>query len=133
MCLDNRGTWVKAGIYDAEGREAEAKARVTQMRLHDGWIERDVNEVWRANCLVLRKAWNRYLPATNQGRGGDRIWQWAVFDGSEFETGLSQLHFLRRYARKGLRERICPKWDPRKIASRTKQSLRAGHPAALLA
>ncbi len=55
--LDNGGTSVKAGVYDLQGNEiAIARVYVEQIAPKDGWIERDIDQVWEANCSVMKKA-----------------------------------------------------------------------------
>jgi len=54
--IDNGGTSLKAGLYDLEGKEiATANHSVTQIMPHDGWLERSLDEVWEANCIIIRK------------------------------------------------------------------------------
>ena len=52
--LDNGGTTTKAALYDAQGREI-AIARVdTEMIVPAaGFIERDMEKMWQANCRVI--------------------------------------------------------------------------------
>ena len=55
MGLDNGGTTTKAAIYDAAGREIGVASRETKMITpKPGWIERDMEEMWQANCGVIR-------------------------------------------------------------------------------
>ena len=55
--IDNGGTSLKAGLYDLEGKEiATANHSVTQIMPRDGWLERSLDEVWEANCIIIRKA-----------------------------------------------------------------------------
>ena len=55
MGLDNGGTTTKAALYDARGREIGVASRETQMLTpKPGWTERDMEEMWAANCAVLR-------------------------------------------------------------------------------
>ena len=54
--IDNGGTSLKAGIYDLEGNEvATANHSVTQIMPRDGWLERSIDEVWEANCILIHK------------------------------------------------------------------------------
>lgn len=55
MGLDNGGTTTKAAIYDEAGREVGVASRETAMLTpRPGWTERDMEEMWRANCGVIR-------------------------------------------------------------------------------
>ena len=58
--LDNGGTTTKAALYDARGAELGAASRDTAMLTpKPGWTERDMEEMWRANCDVLRDVLSR--------------------------------------------------------------------------
>ena len=53
--LDNGGTTTKAAIYDAEGREIGVSGMETKMIVpRPGFTERDMEEMWQANCAVIR-------------------------------------------------------------------------------
>ena len=53
--LDNGGTTTKAALYDARGREMGVASRDTKMITpKPGWTERDMEEMWEANCGVIR-------------------------------------------------------------------------------
>lgn len=55
MGLDNGGTTTKAALYDARGREIGVASRETQMIApKPGWTERDMDQMWDANCGVIR-------------------------------------------------------------------------------
>jgi len=55
MGLDNGGTTTKAAIYDLSGREIGVASRETKMITpKPGWTERDMEEMWDANCGVIR-------------------------------------------------------------------------------
>ena len=55
MGLDNGGTTTKAAIYDSIGREIGVSSRETKMITpRPGWTERDMEEMWDANCGVIR-------------------------------------------------------------------------------
>ncbi|MBR1559191.1 MAG: carbohydrate kinase [Clostridia bacterium] len=56
MGLDNGGTTTKAALYDATGREIGVSSRDTRMLTpRPGWTERDMDEMWDANCAVIRE------------------------------------------------------------------------------
>ena len=55
--LDNGGTATKAALYDETGRELSVAARETRMLTpRPGFTERDMEEMWDANCAVIREA-----------------------------------------------------------------------------
>ena len=55
MGLDNGGTTTKAALYDERGREIGVASRETKMLTpKPGWTERDMEEMWEANCGVMR-------------------------------------------------------------------------------
>ena len=55
--LDNGGTATKAAVFDENGRELAAVGTDTQMFVpKSGFTERDMEEMWEANCLVIKKA-----------------------------------------------------------------------------
>lgn len=54
--LDNGGTATKAAVFDENGRELAAVGMDTAMLVpRPGFTERDMDEMWEANCLVIRK------------------------------------------------------------------------------
>lgn len=54
--LDNGGTTTKAAIYDRQGREAGVASVSTRMITPGpGFVERDMEEMWQANCTVIRR------------------------------------------------------------------------------
>ena len=58
--LDNGGTTTKAAIYDKSGREIGVASRETKMITpKPGWTERDMDEMWEANCAVIRDVLER--------------------------------------------------------------------------
>ena len=55
--LDNGGTTTKAAVYDKTGREICVASTATKMVVPaPGFVERDMEEMWEANCTVIRKA-----------------------------------------------------------------------------
>ena len=56
MGLDNGGTITKATIYTMNGFEVSACAMPTVMIAEKrGYVERDMEEMWRTNCQVIRE------------------------------------------------------------------------------
>ncbi|MBO5283487.1 MAG: carbohydrate kinase [Lachnospiraceae bacterium] len=55
--LDNGGTVTKAAIFDRQGRQLGAADMPTaSFSPKPGCMERDMEEMWQANCAVIRKA-----------------------------------------------------------------------------
>lgn len=53
--IDNGGTSVKAMIFDEEGKEvALSSMHLALLTPHSGYVERDLDELWSANCYVIR-------------------------------------------------------------------------------
>ena len=53
--LDNGGTATKAGLYSELGEEIAVAAQETKALLpKPGFVERDMEEMWQANCQVVR-------------------------------------------------------------------------------
>ena len=53
--LDNGGTLTKAALYDTKGKEIGVCSAETRMITpKPGFTERDMEEMWQANCQVLR-------------------------------------------------------------------------------
>lgn len=134
--MDNGGTSVKAGIYDVRGNEiATANTRVTQINPHDGWIERDIEEVWQANCLAVRKVLEKSgidpaaikgVAATGYGNGiflmnkeKEPAYKNCILSGD-----MRAKDYIKKYMREG---------SVGRIVNRTKQSIWAGQAAPLLA
>lgn len=55
--LDNGGTTTKAAIYDRDGKEICVSSVETKMIVPaPGFVERNMDEMWEANCTVIRNA-----------------------------------------------------------------------------
>ena len=55
--LDNGGTTTKAALFDMQGRQiAVAGMSTASITPKSGFVERDMEEMWRANCAVTRQA-----------------------------------------------------------------------------
>lgn len=54
--LDNGGTSTKAAVFDHTGREIGVSSMDTAMLTpKPGFVERDMEEMWEANCRVIRQ------------------------------------------------------------------------------
>ena len=53
--LDNGGTATKAALFDEKGRELAVAGMETETQIsRSGYIERDMEKMWKANCSVIR-------------------------------------------------------------------------------
>ena len=53
--LDNGGTATKAALFDSDGKELGSYGMSTRsLALKPGFMERDMEEMWEANCAVVR-------------------------------------------------------------------------------
>ena len=54
--LDNGGTATKAALFDSRGKEIGSYGISTEaLNRKPGFVERDMEEMWRANCTVVRE------------------------------------------------------------------------------
>ena len=66
--LDCGGSWLKAGLYDREGREAGVqRLPLCALSPQPGWAERDMAELWQCCTAVIR------APLTHSGVSGEQI------------------------------------------------------------
>ncbi len=132
--LDSGGTFIKAGVYDASMKELTVARRgAAILAPRPGWAERDLEELWRDACLVVREAVARSGVAaadiagvgiSAQGKG------LYILDkaGKPRARGIVSadqraMEQVRRWQRDGLPARLYPL---------TRQTLWTGHPATLL-
>lgn len=55
--IDNGGTNTKAAVFDETGKQVAAASESTRMvYLRPGFVERDMEEMWQANCAVIKSA-----------------------------------------------------------------------------
>ncbi|QTQ14279.1 carbohydrate kinase [Treponema parvum] len=55
--IDNGGTSTKAAVYDENGRELSVAETSTNLIVPKvGFAERDMEEMWQANCTVIKKS-----------------------------------------------------------------------------
>ncbi len=66
--LDCGGSWLKAGLYDREGREAGVqRLPLCALSPQPGWAERDMAELWQCCMAVIREL------LTHSGVSGEQI------------------------------------------------------------
>ncbi len=56
--LDNGGTATKAALFDVHGKEIGSYGMATRaITPRPGFVERDMDEMWEANCAVIGVCW----------------------------------------------------------------------------
>jgi L-xylulokinase len=133
--LDCGGTLIKAGIYDADGKEyAIARAPLTVESPRPGWQERDLDALWTAAAGVIRAALETsgLAPAAIAGIGisaqGKGLYlldkNREVLGRGIMSSDQRALELVREWQKQGLPQRLYPD---------TMQTLWTGHPVSLLA
>lgn len=66
MGIDNGGTFVKAAIFDLDGKQIAVHAETTPAHYFDGcFAERDMENLWQTNCSVIKQVLEKsQIPAT---------------------------------------------------------------------
>lgn len=132
--IDNGGTSTKASVYDERGRELVTAAATTNaIYPAPGFAERDMEEMWRTNCRVIREAVERSglcgkdISAVAVCGHGKGLYLWgkdgrgarrAILSADNRATAV-----LKRLQREGLEEKLFPL---------TLQHMMACQPAQLL-
>ena len=133
--LDNGGTTTKAALYLADGTEVCTAATETKMIIpRPGFIERDMEEMWQANCFVIRQVLEksgvpaasiRSIAVCGHGKG---LYLWGQ-DGKPARNGIiSTDNRAARYPEKWKKDGT---WQ--KIFALTCQHILACQPVSLLA
>ena len=133
--LDNGGTSTKAALFDAEGRQLASFGTATQAIVpRPGYVERDMEELWEANCACVRGVLERAgvtgadvagVAVCGHGKG---LYAWGE-DGRPVMNGILSAdnrawEYPGRWHEDGTWERI---------RSRTCQDIMACQPVSLLA
>ena len=133
--LDNGGTATKAALFDSTGREVGSYGVSTEsLALKPGFMERDMEEMWRANCTVVREVLKQTgVPAEEiAGIGisghGKGLYLWGK-DGKPVRNGIISTdnrawRYIQRWREDGTEEQAF---------ARSCQHLMSCQPAALLA
>ena len=133
--LDNGGTTTKAALFDARGRElGKALVATRSIAPKPGFVERDMEEMWEANCTVLREVLKKtgVDPADVAGVGicghGKGLYLWGK-DGKPTRNGIISTDnrayaYPLRWAADGTEE---------KVFALSAQHILACQPVALLA
>jgi len=132
MGVDNGGSMVKAVIFDELGSEiASSSARLAMLTPQAGFTERDMDELWRINCQVireaLRQAGNVKIAGVACSGHGKGLYLWGK-DGKPCGPGIVSTDsrasiYPQQWAADGTAERVFAK---------TFQSILACQPVSLL-
>lgn len=92
--LDNGGTTTKAALFTMDGREAGVSSVSTAMITpKPGFVERDMEEMWQANCAVIRSVLHKTGAAAGEIAGvgicghGKGLYLWGK-DGKPTRNGI---------------------------------------------
>ncbi|MBQ7682327.1 MAG: carbohydrate kinase [Oscillibacter sp.] len=133
--LDNGGTATKAALFDGNGKELGSFGMSTHsLALKPGFMERDMEEMWEANCAVVRGVLEKtgVNPAEIAGIGvsghGKGLYLWGK-DGKPLRNGIISTdnrawEYVRDWKRDGTEE---------KAFAYSCQHLMSCQPVALLA
>ncbi len=133
--LDNGGTATKAAVFDCFGREIGMSAVATaSITPRPGFVERDMEEMWAANCRVIRSVLveNGIDPADVKGLGiaghGKGLYLWGK-DGKPVRNGIISTDnrayaYPKHWSENGTEE---------KVFALTVQHILACQPVSLLA
>lgn len=132
--IDNGGTMTKSALFDQHGAEVAVFALDTPVLMpHDGWNERDMEELWETTCKTIRGVIGKsgVDPARILGVGctghGKGLYLWGKDDRPAANAVASTDHRAAQIAERFKQEGIT-----QKAAVKTLQQLRDVHPVALL-
>lgn len=132
--LDCGGTFIKAGLYDAEGRElAVARQNLPVLVPQPGWAERDMSQLWQQAAAVIREVLHQsgQLAAQVAGVGisaqGKGLFlldkQGQPLGNGILSSDRRALTLVQQWQRDGMPQQLYPQ---------TRQTLWTGHPVSLL-
>lgn len=118
--LDNGGTYVKAGLYRANGEAAAfASQEITAIMGRGGTVERDMDALWATNCSVVREVIVRAgihprdiacVSVSGHGNGLYLVNEALrpVMNGI-YSTDMRAKDYVERFRESGVLDRIFPK------------------------
>ena len=118
--LDRGGSWLKAGLYDREGREAGVqRLPLCALSPQPGWAERDMAELWQCCMAVIRAL------LTHTGVSGEQIVGIGIsaqgkglFLLDKNDKPLGKRHFVLGSPGDGNRSSLAGRWHSRKNSTR---------------
>ncbi|VTR26938.1 L-xylulose/3-keto-L-gulonate kinase [Serratia fonticola] len=132
--LDCGGTFIKAGLYDAEGKELGiARRNLAIVAPQPGWAERDMPALWQTAASVIREVLehNGIAAAAVQGLGisaqGKGVFlldkQGQPLGNAILSSDQRALAQVMAWQQAGM---------PQDLYEQTRQTLWTGHPVSLL-
>ena len=133
--LDNGGTATKAALFDRSGKEiGKAVVATASITPKPGFVERDMEEMWEANCSVISRVLSETGVDTKDVAGigiaghGKGLYLWGK-DGKPARNGIISTDnrawvYPKRWAENGTED---------KVFARTAQHILACQPVSLLA
>lgn len=132
--LDCGGTFIKAGVYNTEGKELGiARKNLAIVSPHPGWAERDMPTLWQTAASVIREVLNHCgiaaqaiqgMGISAQGKGLfllDR--QGQPLGNAILSSDQRALALVQAWQKAGI---------PQALYQQTRQTLWTGHPVSLL-
>jgi len=133
--LDNGGTTTKAALYAGSGQELGVSSTVTKTIIHKiGFAERDMDEMWQANCFVIKDLLTKTTVDPSQIAGiaccghGKGLYLWGEDDKPVRNGILSTDNRAWEYPLKWEKEKVSPL-----VFERSCQKILACQPVSLLA
>ena len=133
--LDNGGTATKAALFDRSGKEiGKAVVATASITPKPGFVERDMEEMWEANCSVISRVLSETGVDAKDVAGigiaghGKGLYLWGK-DGKPARNGIISTDnrawaYPKRWAENGTED---------KVFARTAQHILACQPVSLLA
>lgn len=132
--LDCGGTFIKAGLYDAQGRElAVARQNLPVLVPEPGWAERDMTQLWQQAAAVIREVLVQSGQDAQQVAGvgisaqGKGLFlldkQHQPLGNGILSSDRRALALVQQWQRDGMPQQLYPQ---------TRQTLWTGHPVSLL-
>lgn len=132
--IDCGGTYLKAGIYDQQGREiGVSRCSLELISEHSGWVERDTAQLWASTCAVIKQAIEdtqvdpsqiKSIGISAQGKGVFLLdKQGHPMPRAVLSADQRAIDVVKKWQREGI---------PQAIHLKTRQTLWTGHPVSIL-
>ena len=115
--LDNGGTTTKAALFSKDGKEiAVASVSTAMITPAPGFVERDMEEMWQANCMVIRNVLEKAAISASAVAGigicghGKGLYLWGK-DGKPVRNGIISTDnraygYVARWQQDGTEEKV---------------------------
>ena len=134
--IDNGGTVTKAALYTLSGKEVEIASKKTNMIMPKPFhTERDIDELWEANVIVIKEVLRKSKIDAGQIVGisttghGNGLYLATKDGGSPYNGIISTDNRAKKYIEEWYAD---PRFET-EVLPKTMQSVWAGQPVALLA